>query len=233
MTTIRDIDYQNSSSQRQLCVLVLDASGSMTEPVPGSGKSRIQLLNEGVKVLHDDLMKDEVARNRVRLAIVLVGGPQDDAALMMDWTDVLDFEPFDFSAGGLTPLAKGMRIGMQIIEQEKQALKSSGITYTRPWMFVMTDGAPTDDPADWQAATAECHESERNKRCNVFPIGVDGADMAVLAQVSSRIPPVQMSAAKFKQFFLWLSASASAASRSSPGDTTQMPALNAWANVAS
>lgn len=230
MSTIRNIDYANSSSQRQLCVLVLDASGSMTETVSGTGKTRIQLLNEGVRVLHEDLMNDEVARNRVRLAIVLVGGPQDDAALMMDWTDILDFEPFDFSAGGLTPLAKGMRIGLQIIEQEKQALKSSGITYTRPWMFVMTDGAPTDDAAEWQSATAECQDAELSKRCNVFPIGVDGADMSVLAQVSTR-PPVQMSAAKFKEFFLWLSASTSAASRSAPNDTVQLPAIDSWANV--
>jgi len=233
MTTMHDIAYQTSSSQRQLCVLVLDASGSMTEHVPGTSKTRIQLLNDGIRTLHDDLMRDEVARNRVRLAIVLVGGPQDDAALMMDWTDILDFEPFDFSAGGLTPLAKGMRIGLQIIEQEKHALKSSGITYTRPWMFVMTDGEPTDAPAEWQAATAECHEAERQRRCNIFPIGVDGANMAVLTQVSATTPPVQMSAARFREFFLWLSASASAASRSSPGDTLQMPTLNAWANVAS
>lgn len=233
MAAIREVIYNTSSSQRQLCVLVLDASGSMNESVPGTAKTRIQFLNEGIRVLHQDLMQDEVARNRVRLAIVLVGGPQDEAALMMDWTDIIDFEPFDLSAGGLTPLAQGLRIGLQIIEQEKQSLKLSGITYTRPWLFVMTDGIPTDDPAEWQAATAECHAAEKSRRCNIFPIGVDGADMSVLAQVSATVPPVQMSSARFKEFFLWLSASSSSASRSSPGDTVQMANLNAWANVAS
>lgn len=228
-----EISYAASSSQRQLCVLVLDASGSMAEPVPGTGKSRMQLLNEGVRTLHQDLMQDEVARNRVRLAIVLVGGPQDDAALLMEWTDVMDFEPFDISAGGLTPLAKGMRIALQVIEQEKLSLKSAGITYTRPWMFVMTDGEPTDDPAEWQAATAECRAAEKASRCNVFPVGVDGANMAVLSQISALTPAIHMSAARFKEFFLWLSASTSAASRSAPGDTVQMPTINAWANVQS
>lgn len=227
---VREIKYADNPSQRQLCVLVIDASGSMSETVPGTGKTRIQLLNDGMRVFHSDLLNDETASNRVRIAIVLVGGPQDDAAVMMDWTDVVDYEPFDFSPGGLTPLAQGLRLGLQIIEQEKQALRAGGITYTRPWMFIMTDGAPTDSPADWQNATAECQDAEAKKRCTIFPIGVDGADMAVLAQISQN-PPVHMNAAKFKEFFLWLSASSSAAAKSSPGDTIQMPNINPWANV--
>ena len=228
-----EIRYQQSTSQRQLCLLVLDASGSMSENAIGTGQTRIEMLNQGVRTLYEDLMKDEVARNRVRLGIVLVGGPGNDAELLMDWTDIMDFEPFDLIAGGLTPLAKGLRIGLQVIEQEKMSLKSAGITYTRPWMFVMTDGVPTDDPQDWQTATAECHAAERARRCNIFPIGVDGADMEILSQISANTPAVQMSAAKFKEFFLWLSASTSAASRSAPGDTIQMPSINAWANVES
>lgn len=226
-----DIVYPQSPSQRQLCVLVVDASGSMNETVPGVGKTRMQMLNEGLRTFHADLMNDEVARNRVRLAIVMVGGPQDDAALLMDWTDLLDYQPFDMSPGGLTPLAKGLRIGLQVIEHEKLALKSAGITFTRPWMFVMTDGGPTDGPAEWQAATAECQQAERDKRCSIFPIGVDDADMAVLAQVSGQMPPAQMSAAKFKEFFLWLSASASMGSRSTPGGTTQLPTPSGWAHI--
>jgi uncharacterized protein YegL len=229
--TVREIKYADNPSQRQLCVLVIDASGSMSEIVPGVNKSRMQLLNEGLRVFHQDLLSDETASNRVRLAIVLVGGPQDDAALMLDWTDVADFQPFDFSPGGLTPLAQGLQIGLQIIEQEKQALRTSGIPYTRPWMFVLTDGGPTDSPAEWQNATAECIDAENKKRCTIFPIGVEGADMAVLTQISLKTPPVNMQAAKFKEFFLWLSSSSSAAAKSSPGDTIQMPAINAWANV--
>ena len=228
--TVREIKYADNPSQRQLCVLVIDSSGSMSEMVPGMNKNRMQLLNEGMRTFHQDLLKDETASNRVRLAIVLVGGPQDEAALMLDWTDVADFQPFDFSPGGVTPLAQGLQIGLQIIEQEKQALRSSGITYTRPWMFVLTDGQPTDSPSDWQNATAECIDAEVKKRCTIFPIGVEGADMSVLSQIS-KTPPVHLQAAKFKEFFLWLSSSTSAAAKSAPGDTIQMPAINAWANV--
>ncbi len=228
---VREVSYQSNPSQRQLCVLVVDASGSMAEVVASTGKTRMQLLNEGLRVFKDDLMSDEVARNRVRVAIVLVGGPQDEASLMMNWTDIVDYEPFDFSPGGLTPLAQGLRIALQVIEQEKLALKSNGIAYTRPWMFVLTDGGPSDTAADWQGATAECREAEKQKRCVIFPVGVDGADMAVLSQISHATPPVNLSAAKFKEFFVWLSQSSSEAAKSAPGDSIQMASTNAWANV--
>lgn len=228
--SVREIKYADNPSQRQLCLLVVDASGSMGEIVPGTRKSRMQLLNEGVRTFHQDLMNDETASNRVRVAIVLIGGPKDDADVMMSWTDVVDFEPFDFTAGGLTPLAQGLKISLQIIEQEKQALRTNGITYTRPWMFVLTDGGPTDSPSEWQAATAQCRAAEAQKSCVIFPIGVEGADMAVLSQISIN-PPVNLSATKFNEFFLWLSASTGVASRSAPGGTIQMPSMNAWANV--
>lgn len=63
----------------------------------GNGdKRRIDMLNEGIEAFYHDLMKDETARNRVRLAIVIVGGVNDTAELMMDWTDAIDFSPLNF-----------------------------------------------------------------------------------------------------------------------------------------
>jgi len=231
MSQMREIDYGNSVGQRTLCVLVVDSSGSMDEPVAGTGRTRIQMLNEGIGKLHSELLNDETARNRVRLAVVIVGGPRDDADIMMDWTDAADFQPISFSAGGRTPLGKGMRIALQMIEQEKQNLKAAGIQYTRPWVMVMSDGAPTDEPSEWQMATAECRDAEKNKRCVIYPIGVDDGDLNVLGQLSSMTPPVKMSGAKFREFFVWLSSSLGAMSRSAPGQQAQLTSISPWASV--
>jgi uncharacterized protein YegL len=95
------------------------------------------------------------------------------------------------------------------------------------------DYQPTDSASEWQIAVGECHAAEREKRCSIFPIGVDDADMEVLAEVSSCTEAVQMGAAKFKEFFLWLSASTKAASRSTPGDMVQLPSPNGWVSVSS
>ena len=66
MTTV---DYSGNPNQRTPCVLVLDASGSM-DTQGSNGKTRIEALNEGVRVLEKSLRADDTAITRVQLAIV-------------------------------------------------------------------------------------------------------------------------------------------------------------------
>jgi len=223
------VDYSGNANQRTPCVLILDASGSMT--TSGSrGKTRIQELNEGIRTLEMALKSDDAAISRVQLGIVSVGGPSNSAEVLMDWTDVENFEAFPLTADGSTPLGAGIRLGLQMIEQVKLDLKSNGINYTRPWMMIITDGEPTDSDSEWNLATAECKSAEAGKKVEVFTIAVEGANLAKLNQLSVR-PPVMLDGVKFKELFLWLSSSLSAASRSRPGDSMSLPSLDPWRNV--
>ena len=52
---IPDIQLENNTSQRLPCVLVLDGSGSM------EGNSISEELNKGLKVLEEELKKDDTA----------------------------------------------------------------------------------------------------------------------------------------------------------------------------
>lgn len=166
------IDYSGNPNQRTPCVLVLDASGSMSS-VTSSGRTRIEELSAGIAALEKELRSDDTALVRVQLAIVNVGGPSNDADIMMDWTDATEFHAFPLRADGTTPLAKGVRIALQMIEQGKQNLRAAGISYTRPWMMVISDGEPTDDANDWAAAVSECRAAEVGKRVEIFAIGVE------------------------------------------------------------
>lgn len=223
------VDYSGNPNQRTPCVLILDASGSMN--TRGSkGKTRIAELTEGIKTLEDALKSDDAAISRVQLGIVTVGGPSNSAEVLMDWTDVVNFESFPMTANGSTPLAEGVRLGLKMIEQIKSDLRNNGINYTRPWMMIITDGEPTDPDSDWNAAANECKSAEVSKKLEVFTIGVDGANLAKLSQLSVR-PPVMLEGLKFKELFLWLSSSLSAASRSRPGDALALPTLDPWRNV--
>ena len=223
------VDYSGNANQRTPCVLILDASGSMT--TTGSrGKTRIQELNEGIKTLEEALKSDDAAISRVQLGIVSVGGPSNSAEVLMDWTDVENFEAFPLTADGSTPLGTGVRLGLKMIEQIKTDLKTNGINYTRPWMMIITDGEPTDSDSEWNQATADCKKAEADKKVEIFTIAVEGANLAKLNQLSVR-PPVMLDGVKFKELFLWLSSSLSAASRSRPGDNMSLPSLDPWRNV--
>lgn len=226
---MNSVDYSSNPNQRTPCVLVLDASGSM-DAVGPSGKTRIQALNEGIQALEKSLKEDDTALTRVQMAIVSVGGPADDADIMMDWTDVMNFQSFPLRTGGTTPLGKGIQVGLALIEQGKQNLKHAGISYTRPWMMVISDGDPTDDQSVWAAAAQECKAAELAKKVEVFCIGVEGANLHTLGELSVK-PPLMLDGVKFRELFVWLSSSLSAASRSRPGDSLQLPSTDVWRNV--
>ena len=117
-----------------------------------------------------------------------------------------------------------------MIEQVKTDLKTSGITYTRPWMMIITDGEPTDSDSEWNQAISECKTAELANKVQIFTIAVEGANLAKLSQLSER-PPAKLDGVKFKEMFLWLSSSLSAASRSRPGDKVALPSLDPWRNV--
>jgi uncharacterized protein YegL len=224
-----NVDFANNPNQRTPCVLVLDISGSM-QTLTTTGRSRIDELNEGLVALEQSLNEDDSARVRVQLAIVAVGGPQGDADIMMDWTDATHFQSFPLKADGATPLGRGLRIGLNMIEQAKQNLKSAGVSYTRPWMMVITDGEPTDSPQEWATAVNECKAAQAAKKVEIFAIGVQGADTSNMSEFTSR-PPSTLSGMKFKELFVWLSASLSAASRSRPGETLELPSADPWRHV--
>lgn len=220
-----------TTSQRTPCVLVLDASGSMDEP-SGSGRTRIAEMNNGVQVLKQELMSDSTAKARVELCIVCVGGPAGDADLLMDWSDVSGFMPPNLSAGGMTHLGAGMHIAMNQVEQRKQFYKANGFDYTRPWIIVISDGEPTDQPADWQSACQMSVNASSGKRVSIFPVGVDsGANLMVLGQLTQERPAVAMNSVKFSEFFLWLSKSLSERSRNAPGQQVMLAPVNSWAAV--
>lgn len=223
------IDFSGNPNQRTPCVLVLDASGSMGDRI-SNGNSKIDELNAGIVTLEKSLRQDDTALVRVQLAIVSVGGPSDDADIMMDWTDVSSFSAFPIRCGGYTPLGKGLQIALDLVDDCKTNLKAAGISYTRPWIIVISDGEPTDSNKDWQSAVTASISAQVAKKVEVFSIGVEGANLARLAEISTK-PPLMLSGMKFEELFIWLSSSLSAASRSRPGENIQLPSTDPWRNV--
>jgi len=223
------IDYSGNPNQRTPCVLVLDASGSMGE-VTSTGRTRMDELNLGMNALEASLRQDDTALVRVQLAIVSVGGPGNDADVMMDWTDATNFDAFSIRCGGYTPLGKGLKIALDLVEESKASLKAAGISYTRPWIMVISDGEPTDPDKEWQEAVTACISAQMAKKVEIFAIGVEGANLSKLGEISNK-PALMLAGMKFEELFVWLSSSLSAASRSRPGENVQLPSTDPWRNV--
>ncbi len=217
---IPDVALMDNSEQRTPLVLVLDRSGSMLgEPV--------EQLNEGLRLLEQELKSDVIASKRVRILLVEYGG-RDEARAAESWVDAMDFTSPVLQASGTTPVGQAVDLALTAIEAEKQSFKQAGVAYTRPWMFLMSDGAPTDD---WQGAAERCRQAERSNKVAVFPVAVgEGANKNVLGQFSNRgMAAVKvLQGLRFCELFLWLSTSMKVVSQSTPGGQVQLPPVDTW-----
>ncbi|CAI2122026.1 Uncharacterized protein encoded in toxicity protection region of plasmid R478, contains von Willebrand factor (vWF) domain [Serratia fonticola] len=209
-------DFASNPEPRCPCVLLLDVSGSM------NGRP-LDALNAGLATFRDELSADVLAMQRVEVAIVTFG----PVKVEIPFTSASNFYPPILQAQGDTPMGTAITQALNMVEDRKRDYRANGISYYRPWIFLITDGAPTDS---WIEAATAIRDGEMSKKFAFFTIGVKGADMNTLKQLSVR-DPLALDGLKFRELFSWLSTSLSSVSRSTPGTDVQLEAPKGWASV--
>jgi uncharacterized protein YegL len=201
---------------------------------------RIAELNSGLRAFDAALKGDPLASLRVELSVITFGGKvraldgraagggeipfdADKAFVTVD-----AFHPPELLASGDTPMGEAVRKGLGLIRERKAVYKQHGIDYFRPWLFLITDGHPTDK--GWETGADEARDEESRRGVSIFAVGVEGADMKKLARFSDLREPLKLKGLAFQELFQWLSKSLSAVSQSRPGDQTPLPPVG-WAEA--
>ncbi len=200
------------------CILLLDTSGSMNG-------APLQALNQGLKTFQTDIQQDDLARRRVEVAIVTFGN--GGVQIIQDFVKAGQFQAPTLSAGGDTPMGKAINRALDMLRDRKAMYNANAIPSYRPWIFMITDGAPTDE---WQTAARRVYDEEAAKGMAFFAVGVAGANMQTLVQIAVR-KPVMLQGLKFTEMFLWLSRSQQLVSASKLGEQTALPSIDDWASV--
>lgn len=217
-TDVPDIEaaLEASGVQRTPCILVLDTSGSM------NAHDRIQKLNEALKVFQQTITTDETLCQQV---LIMVIGFGSQAEYLCDWTQADEFQAPSLQASGTTAMGEAMRMAHAAIEDLRPKLKSLGIPFTRPWIFLMSDGGPNDE--GWQAAAAESRKACEERRTVVWPIAVppeaNGKALKMFARNDMSVYSLGEDA-DFSAIFEWLATSLGALAGSTPGQALQIKA---------
>lgn len=198
--------------QKCLCVLLLDVSGSM------SGMP-IDELNKGLQEFYDETIADSVTADRLEISIITFDSTVNT---ILEPSLLSDFTMPTLKTKGSTAMIDGIQAAIDKVEARKSWYKSTGQTYYRPWIVMMTDGEP-DRGQDIDGMSIRIKQDVKDKKYVFFPIGVGSSNMNVLDKLSAPpFQPAKLQGLKFSQFFQWLSNSMQLISKSSDGQSVNL-----------
>ena len=193
-------------AERRLAVyLLLDISGSMTgDPIVA--------VNEGVQLLYRELVSDPQALETVHISIITFSSQADQYSL----TALDQFQPPSFSAGGSTAMGDAFGLLADLIQQDLLLNTETQHGDYRPLVFLLTDGAPTDE---YRSKLNWIKSLRGSRKPTIVALGCgSGVDVNMLHEVTENVFLMQnLNPVTLRQFFLWISGSVTQTSHAVAG----------------
>lgn len=176
--------FEFDSAQRLPLLLCLDTSSSLSQG------GAIGALNDALDSWAGSLAEDTALSAAVDVALITFGGTEGITvwqgatplgALAPRWphspfVPAHEFRPPALHAHGVTLMDRALRLAMEVVADYKAGLREEGLTYYRPQICVVTDGAPSDEQGRFSHAyrdlLPELRKAEEERRFRLFAVGV-------------------------------------------------------------
>jgi len=195
------------------CVLLLDTSSSMTG-------HPISSLNKAINTFKEQTSMDELAKKRVDIAIVEFN---TNANVVQDFTPLSQMKPVSLEATGTTSMGEGINLAIDKVKERTRFYASMGTPCFKPWIFMITDGEPTDDVSDARLRIIDEESKGAHGKLKFWAIGVPGYNPTVMTMLTKRC--IALDEASFEGIFDWLSESMVAISVSRVDENPTLPKL--------
>lgn len=198
---------ENIGEKHIACVLLVDISGSM-------GGAPITELNEALAKFGEVLRNDARASGCADVCIIAFN---HQVNVVVPFCPAVEYTAPVLQASGSTAMNEAIITGLDLLENRKELYRRCGTPYYRPWMFLMTDGEPTDHAYE-NDAKQRLSEAITAKKVTFFPMGIgSGARTDVLKSYNNDGMVLKADASHFAEAFVWLSSSMAITANSRPG----------------
>jgi uncharacterized protein YegL len=207
--------------ERTPTLIAVDSSGSMNSSVAdsdGNEWARIAQVNSGLQLFKEEIEAMEEVKREVDVSMITFGG---DVSVKNDFMPITDWEPPKLYGSGKTPMGDAIEKAIDLTRERKDAYKHENLPYKRPFIWVLTDGKPTDmevGDEKWNRIQEKISSGEENKRFALFIMTVgENTDTETIR----RLHPdrtVELKDGMFEEYFEFLSNSVQEVSGTAVGE---------------
>lgn len=178
------------------CVLLVDTSSSMGE------SGAIHSLNEGIARFKEQLSKDGMAKRRVDVAIIEFNSI---VTLVQDFSPVFRLKDIKLTANGMTAMGEAIEFAIDKVKERNNLYAEMGTPCFKPWIFMITDGLPTDNIENAIKKVQEEEAKGRFGKLRFIVLGVGNYDRNTMFQITNRV--LEMKDIDFSKTFDWMAES--------------------------
>jgi uncharacterized protein YegL len=196
----------NASESHMALVFLLDTSGSM-------GGNPIRDLNAGLNRFKVEVCKDKQTRDILDVAIIEFNSTH---RVVQDFVPVEYMETVNLGVAGSTVMSTPIEKALDMVDERSRFYRRSGTEPYKPWVLMVTDGAPDSDD-DISSVTQRIKNMEEAGKVSFRSLGVEGYNPEVLHALCGK-KVMKLIGTDFTSFFDWVKKSMRSVSQSSPGE---------------
>lgn len=160
---------RNPTDFHQPCVILLDISGSMlgVEGTP-IGERPIDELCKAIRLFKEELQTQRDVNPCTEISFITFNTNVD---VIQPFKNADRFNLPQLCAGGKTSMNEAIVTALEIIESQKEIYQREDVQYYRPWLYLLSDGYPTDNDKE-ETAKKKLRDAIEGNHLVFYPVQI-------------------------------------------------------------